>query len=221
MPSSFTPLGFELQAAGEHLNTWGSTSLNNTITRINLAISGYLAIALTGDVTLTSSQSSTDPNDFQARNHFLKFTGTLAADATITAPATAMRWSMWNATNKALTITTGSGATAVLQAGEIVLVACDATNCKRVQGTDFGGAQITSVADPTTAQGVATKNYADNLAFTANAGNLPAQAGSAGKFVTTNGTVAAWQQLSSADLSDTAARDVAALARSVAFAVAL
>lgn len=218
---AFNDLGFEKQAAGTDLNTWGDPKLNNVIDRIRYAISGFVSIAVTGDYTLTSANSSTDQADFQGRNGILKFTGTLAADATITVPTVPMRWMVWNATNKVLTFSTGSGLTATVQAGENVLLSCDATNVKRVQGTDFGGAQITDVADPTTAQGVATKNYADNLAFTANAGNLPAQAGSAGKFVTTNGTVATWQQLTSADLSDTAARDTAATARAVALAVAL
>lgn len=221
MPSSYTPLGFELQAAGENLNTWGDTKLNNTLKRINFAISSYLSIALTGDTTLTSSTSSTSATDFQAFNHFLKFTGTLAVAATITVPGVGMRWSVWNAATKAITFTTGSGATAVIQSGEIVTVACNGTDCVRVQGTDFGSTRITSVADPTGAQDACTKNYADNLAFTANAGILPGQGGSAGFFLTTNGTTASWAQLTSANLSDTAARDAAALARTVAMAAAL
>lgn len=48
-------------------------------------------------------------------------------------------------------------------------------------------------------------------------GSLPVQAGNAGKFVTTNGTVASWAALTSADLTDSAAF----LARAIAFAVAL
>jgi hypothetical protein len=105
----------------------------------------------------------------------------------------------------------------VVQPGEIVRIVCDGANVKRVVATEFGGKQITGVADPTTAQGVATKAYADALAFTANAGVLPAQAGSAGKFIRTDGTTASWQTVSTADLSDNAAF----LGRAVALAVAL
>lgn len=200
MPSTYTALGFEKQAAGENLNTWGAPHLNNTIDRINYAIAGYVAIAVTGDTVLTSSNSSTSQADFQGRNSLLKFTGTAGA-ATITVPSTPMTWLLWNATNGALTITTGSGLTVVMDPDDKLTVWCDGTN---VQQPGYAGLSI--------------KAYADQLAFTANAGNLPAQLGNAGKFVTTNGTVASWTAIASTNLSDYA---TAILGVQVALAVAL
>lgn len=64
----------------------------------------------------------------------------------------------------------------------------------------------------------ALRTYVDQLAFQT---ALPNQAGAAGKVVTTDGVNTSWLQLTSANLSDTAARDAAALGVAVALAVAL
>lgn len=58
---------------------------------------------------------------------------------------------------------------------------------------DFGSAKLQAVADPATAQDVATKNYVDN-SITSNA--LPSQSGNSGKYLTTNGTTASWSAVS-------------------------
>jgi hypothetical protein len=168
MPSSWTDLGFELQAAGEDLNTWGDPKLNNSLKRINYAIGGYQPIALTGDYTLTSSNTSTTQSDFQARNSLLKFTGTLSVAATITVPSTPMRWSIWNATNKTLTITTGAGNTALVEAGDCIPVECDGMAMRTIS---FGGYNL--------------KDYI--TAFTASAGAVPSPIGNAGKYLYSDG----------------------------------
>lgn len=55
------------------------------------------------------------------------------------------------------------------------------------------GKRLFSLATPTAPADAATKQYVDDTAWTANAGNLPAQSGQNGKFLRTNGTVASWQ----------------------------
>ncbi|MFI4965818.1 MAG: hypothetical protein ACHP9T_10665 [Caulobacterales bacterium] len=211
MPSSWSAsLRFELQFTGENINLWGD-KLNSALAHADYAVAGWLAKPLNGDAALSTANAGDD----EARAAMIKFTG--AGPFTVTIPSVSKAYDAWNACSAALTITTGAGAAAVVQPGEIVRIVCDGANVKRVVATEFGGKQITGVADPTTAQGVATKAYADALAFTANAGVLPAQAGSAGKFIRTDGTTASWQTVSTADLSDNAAF----LGRAVALAVAL
>lgn len=189
MPSSFTPrLRLEMQAAGENLNTWGAPKLNNVIARLDFSIAGWSTIALTGNYSLTASNS-----DDEARSAMLKFTGT--GTYTVTIPSVSKRYDVWNALSGELVITTGAGAVAALQPGEKCAVICDSVNVHRLQPTDFGGARLTGVADPTGAQDGATKKYVDDTAFSAAAGNIPGQAGNAGRFLSTDGTVAGWGPL--------------------------
>lgn len=54
---------------------------------------------------------------------------------------------------------------------------------------DFSGATAVNVPAPTASSNAATKNYADQLAFST---ALPAQTGNTGKFLTTDGSAASW-----------------------------
>lgn len=186
MPSTFTPrLRLEMQAAGENLNTWGAPKLNNVIARLDAAIAGWTVLALTGDYALATSNG-----DDEARSAMLKFTG--AGPFTVTIPSVSKRYDVWNACAAAVTLTSGAGAVAIIQPGEKVSVACDGVGVHRLQPTDFGGQRVTNLAAPTANQDAATKKYVDDTAFAASAGNLPGQAGNAGKVLTTDGTVASW-----------------------------
>lgn len=216
MPSTPSPsLRLELQAAGENLNTWGAPKLNLALTDIDFAIAGTTSKALTADYALTSANYSAD----EARASTLVFTGTGAF--TVTIPSVPKSYIVFNNCTGIVTLTTGAGVTAQVRAGESVWVRCDGANIYRVVPFYFSSMRLQALADPTGAQDAATKAYVDATAWSYNAGALPGQAGNAFKFVTTNGTTASWQQLTSADLSDTAARDAADLGRAVAFAVAL
>lgn len=193
MPSSYTAsLRFELQFTGENVNLWGE-KLNAALTRADSSIAGWLTKALTGDYTLTSANGSAD----EARSAMLKFTGT--GTFTVTIPAVSKRYDVWNACTGDLTLSNGS-ASVVVKAGEVVSVVTDGNaGFKRVLPTDFGGATLTNVArvsglsTPSANSDAATKKYVDDTAFSAAAGNLPGQEGSAGKFLGTDGTVAGWE----------------------------
>ncbi len=183
MPSSYSvSLRFELQYTGENINLWGE-KLSNTLARVDDAIAGYVSIAITGDHTLTTSNDNSTQD--QARRAHQKFTGSLTANAAITIPAVSKSYWIWNATDKTLTFTTGSGGTATVEAGDILPVWCDGTNVKTIM---YG-----------------TYNLKDYIAAqTASAGAVPGTTGHLGKFlkVTVDGSAPTWQQPAATDLSD-------------------
>lgn len=187
MPSTWTDLDFEMQAAGENNNTWGADHLNNTIKRINYAFGGYVSIAITGDYTLTTQRptSSMTAANFTGRIAMLKFTGTLSVNSTITVPPAAMRYMVWNATNKTLTFTTGAGSTVTVESGDRIPVDCDASNCLTLS---YGSYSL--------------KDYIASM--TATAGAVPGTTGNLGKFlkVTADGGAPTWQQIQFADIGD-------------------
>jgi hypothetical protein len=180
MPSSWSPsLRFELQFTGENINLWGD-KLNAVLGHADYAVAGWLTKPLTGNSALTTANAGDD----EARAAMIKFTGG-AGPFTVTLPAVSKAYMIWNACSGPLTLTTGAGTTLSVDAGDIVLAFCDGASVKT---PGYGGAAI--------------KDWVSNLAWTYNAGALPAQAGNAGKFVKTDGTTASWQALSAADLSD-------------------
>lgn len=196
MPSSWTPsLRFEQQFTGENINTWGDR-LNTALRHADQAVAGWLTKPLTGNTTLTSINGLDD----EARAATLKFTGG-PGPFTVTVPAVSKTYLVWNACAGAVTLTTGAGATVSIDPGDIVWVATDGG---AMSTPGYGGASI--------------KDWVSSVAWSYNAGALPAQAGNAGKFVRTNGTNASWQGLSTADLTDYAS---AVKGLALAFAVAL
>lgn len=199
MPSLYSvSLRFELQFTGENVNLWGD-KLDNTLARVDDAIAGYVAVAITGDYTLQSANSNTAADE--ARRAHLKLTGTPLLNFALTIPSVSKNYWIWNATLKVATITTGSGATVSIDAGDKIPVWCDGTNVNH--GVYFGGLGL--------------KDFiaASVLAAT---GTLPALTGNAGKYLYTDGTNALWRQPSTADLSDYSSK---VLGVQVALAVAL
>jgi hypothetical protein len=212
MPSSWSSsLRFELQFTGENINLWGD-KLNTVLAHADYAVAGWLTKALTGDYALSTANAGDD----EARAAMIKFTG--AGPFTVTIPSVSKAYAVWNACSGAVTMTTGAGAAVGVQPGEVASVACDGSNVVRVQGTYFGGQQLAGLADPTAPQMAATKAYVDAVAFTANAGVLPGQAGANGRFLRTDGSTASWQAISTADV---ASFIPAVDARAIAFALAL
>ncbi|MDP3869185.1 hypothetical protein [Phenylobacterium sp.] len=193
MPSSYTAsLRFELQAAGENLNTWGAPKLNSVISRIDKAIAGLTTIALTANYALTSSNG-----DDEARSALLKFTG--AGPWTVTIPSVSKSYLIWNACTAAVTITTGAGTTVAIDAGAKVKIFCDGTN---VGTLGYGGYDL--------------KTYIDSAVLAAT-GSLPAVTGNAGKYLYCDGVVWAPRTPVAADISDFNAK---VDARAIAFAIA-
>lgn len=196
MPSSWTSsLRLEQQFTGENINTWGDR-LNVALRHADYAVAGWLTKPLTGPASLTTVNGAHD----EARAATVKFTGG-AGPFTVTLPAVSKTYLVWNACAGAVTLTTGAGATLTVDPGDIVWAACDGS---AVKTPGYGGASI--------------KDWVSSVAWSYNAGNLPAQTGNAGKFVRTDGVNASWQPLSTADLTDYAS---AVKGLALAFAIAL
>ena len=112
MPSTYsTRLRVEKQADGENSNTWGSRCNSHTFDMFDEAF-GVQAVTLSTSHTLTTANGSTD----EARNMGLVLSGT---GGTLTIPDLEKCYLVDNGCSTAATITTGSGTTASVGAGEI------------------------------------------------------------------------------------------------------
>jgi hypothetical protein len=201
MPSTYSPsLRVELQYTGENVNSWGD-KLNDAMTRFDSAIAGYQAVAVAANVTLTTNNGTAD----QARTAMLKFTG--AGGFTVTVPSVSKQYILWNACTGTVTVSTGAGATVVMNSGDKIVVWSDGSAVYQLGFAGYG-----------------LKDYIDQAAIGAT-GSLPAAAGNSGKFIYSNGTSWAPRTPVTTDLSDftsymsTATTTATGLA--VAFAIAL
>ena len=128
MASTYTPLGIELQATGENAGTWGDKT-NTNLNLVQQAVAGFEAIDVaSADVTL----AMTDATISNARNATLKFTGTLAANRTVTLPDSIEKvFNIEDGTDHAgntLTFKTASGTGVLLCEGNCYVVYSDGTN---------------------------------------------------------------------------------------------
>lgn len=202
MPSSYdNELGVELQAAGENLNTWGQPKLNNALKRLVKGVAGFIEKPLTGNVTLTSSNSSTDANDFEARHAAIKFTGSGAFIVTV--PSSPKAYVIWNACTGELTVTTGVGDEAKVAPGEKCSVQCDGVNVFKIRVVDYGAEPVSTSAKPISANHLVNKSYVDGLAFAQT--DLPGQGpGTNGSFVKSDGATASWSAIEVGDVEGAA-----------------
>lgn len=199
MPSTYTPsLRFTLQATGEGLNVWGVILNSGVFSLVDYSIAGRAAFSLSGSKTLTSNNGATD----EARAAMLDITG--GTGGTITIPAVSKIYLVRNGASGNVVITTGGGATITIRPGESLLVFTDGTDVRSTFSTDFMGNRITNVGTPINSADAATKNYVDTTAWNLNTGILPGQGGNAGNFLTTNGSVASWQQIQVANVNGAA-----------------
>jgi len=129
MASSYSSdLKLELMATGENAGTWG-TKTNNNLNLVQQGVAGYQAIDVaSANVTL----AMTDGTVSNARNATLKFTGTLAANRTVTLPDSIEKvFNVVDGTNHAgytLTFKTASGTGVLLCEGNCYVVYSDGTN---------------------------------------------------------------------------------------------
>lgn len=117
----------EKQGAGENDDAWGTKLNASVIDLLDTALDGLTTKALSGNVTLTSSNYVAD----ESRARMLKFTGTGAFQVTI--PSVEKYYIVDNQLTGNLTITTGGGTTGVIPTGACAVVMCDGTNVKAFQ----------------------------------------------------------------------------------------
>ena len=129
MASSFSSdLKLELMATGENACTWGDKT-NTNLNLVQQAVAGFEAIDVaSADVTL----AMTDATISNARNATLKFTGTLAANRTVTLQDSIEKvFNVEDGTDHAgntLTFKTASGTGVLLCEGNCYVVYSDGTN---------------------------------------------------------------------------------------------
>lgn len=218
MASTPSPLlRLELQADGENLNTWGQ-KLNTLFQLVEQAIhsGAEIDIPVNANITLTSTNYVAN----QERRSVLRFTGT--GGYTVTFSGKARKYLIVNDTSGTVTLSDG-GATVSLEAGERDIAITDGTDFELMgfstlntqlanyllkSGGTLTGAlstnsNITMTAGVMTLAGAptadlqaSTKKYVDDsLMSVTSTSELPGQASNAGKFLTTNGTVASWYDL--------------------------
>lgn len=176
MPSSPSALlNLELQADGENLNAWGQ-KLNGLFSRLEEAVSGAVAITVSGSVSLTS----TDYVQNEHRYAMLVLSGT---GGTVTVPGTSKAYLVKNGCSGTVTFTHGSGTTIEIAAGKIKWIGTDGADFFTAEEEDYllltGGTltgALTLSGAPTADLHAATKAYADLM--------LPLAGGTLSDFLT-------------------------------------
>jgi len=142
MPSTYTSLlRFIDQANGENEFTWGDLADTN-FQLIEDSIAGMHTENISGsaDHTLTTLNGASD----EARNMILQLTGTVSGDLSVFIPSKSKMYVILSdySGSYTVTISTGSGSSVDLAAGDRMIVACDGTNVIKV-------ANVASTTDST------------------------------------------------------------------------
>lgn len=193
MASTYSPnLRLELVADGEQTGVWGDT-VNTTLgTTLEAAITGVQSISITGLTTRTLTVNNGVPDE--ARSAVLRFTGALAVDCAIIAPAVPKIYVVNNETTGGfnLLIKTASAASTSIPPG-IFLVYCDGTLFHALTGFATGGtiSGAVAIAGNMIVTGVTTLASTLNGALVASSGVVSSVVpGTAGNLLTSTGT--AW-----------------------------
>lgn len=113
MSSTFTPnLNLELQGVGDNPGTWGTV--------LNTAALAIIDTVLGGMQTLSLSNVPVAVSTTQSQNNFIRLTGTLTGDVTVTFPAIGRTYFVANDTTGNFNVTiarSGGGATVVMPQG--------------------------------------------------------------------------------------------------------
>jgi hypothetical protein len=204
MSSSYSSsLRIELIGSGDQAGAWGATTDSNLAYVLDTAIAGYQAVSVTSTaqaLTYVNGPSST-ANLNQAVYAMLKFNSAAAASA-IYAPPASKQYIIWNNSGYTITIynstvignTTAAGTGVAIANGSKVMVWSDGLSFYEVQAENLTGtlAIINGGTGQTTA----------NAAFNALA---PSQTSANGKYLKSDGTNTAWDQIDvgSADITGT------------------
>jgi len=115
------------QGTGDNSGTWGTVLNAQTLDMIDEAIDGLTSLAVSGNVTLTSTNYVTD----QSRRRTLRLTGSPGASYIITIPSVEKFYWIINQSNAAQTIKAG-GVGVSVPSGAMYPVICDGTDCVTV-----------------------------------------------------------------------------------------
>lgn len=112
------------QGSGDNVGTWGGVLNAQALDLVDEAMDGLTTIAVTGNVTLTSTNYVSD----QARRRIIRLTGSPSATYTITIPSVEKFYLVLNSTNAPQTIKAG-GLGVTIPAAVMTTVVCDGTDC--------------------------------------------------------------------------------------------
>lgn len=182
MPTATTRNRFRKPDSGGDNNTWGTNLNGGMFDLIDESLDGWTTVSTS--TTLTSTQYVSN----QARKRMLKYTG--SGTGTITIPNLEKMYIVWASSTGDCVVTCG-GTSATVKAGDVAVVICDGTDCKKVQSNDFAGSTLKNLGAPSSNADAATKQYVDGTAFAA--GGLPGITGGTNRFfITNNGSTASW-----------------------------
>lgn len=169
MAAGYTPNGLNKQTPGTNDNAWGDVLNDEVIQLVDEFVAGRASFTLSGTKTLTSTNGVSN----EARMAILHITS--GTGGAIVIPARSKLYMVFNEASGDVTLAPTGGVAATVNATEAVLVMCDGTDCYSLG-----------------INGASWKEYVDAQAFAALAGDLPGQTGNSGKVLSTDGTTAAW-----------------------------
>jgi hypothetical protein len=167
---------YRKQSPGSNVNLHGDPNLNEVLDAIDQSMDGYLAITLTGDLTLTTTNYTTAD---QAKRRVHKFTGALTSAAAVTYPSAEGWYLILNAAGAQVTAKCSGGVGVAIPNGYTALVYCDGIDFYNAAPMIFPGAltvagRISGVTAGTAATDAVNKTQMETALATA---SLPATAG--------------------------------------------
>jgi len=196
-------LRVELIGSGDQAGTWGSTTDGNFAYIFDAAIAGYQAVTVSSTaqaLTYVNGPTST-PALNQSVYAMLKFNSAAAASA-IYAPPVSKQYIIWNNSGFTITIynstvignTTAAGAGIAIANGDKIMVWSDGTNFYDLQAQNLTG----TLAINKGGTGQTTANDAFNAL-------APSQTSASGKYLKSDGTNTAFDQIdiSTGDITGT------------------
>jgi microcystin-dependent protein len=112
-----------LQAQGDNIGSWGTVLNSNVFSLVDEALDGLTTLAITGNVSLTSTNYASD----QSRKRILRLTGSPGASYIITIPGVEKYYVIHNVTDAPQQLKAG-GLAATVPANTLSYVYCDGTD---------------------------------------------------------------------------------------------